>query len=78
MPILYAGVVSVGIAYTLQVVGQQGAKPSTAALILSLEAVFGALGGALMLGESMGLREYAGAALMLAGIIVSQLPERAR
>ena len=78
LPILYAGVVSVGIAYTLQVVGQQGAKPSTAALILSLEAVFGALGGALMLGESMGLREYAGAALMLAGIIVSQLPERAR
>lgn len=74
VPILYGGIVVVGVAYTLQVVAQQDAKPAPAAMILSLETVFGAVGGALVLGEVMSLRAYAGCALMLVGILVSQLP----
>jgi drug/metabolite transporter (DMT)-like permease len=72
VPLLYGGLVSVGIAYTLQVVGQRHALATHASLIMATESVFGALGGALLLGESMGLRGYLGAALMVAGIIVSQ------
>jgi len=73
IPIAYGGVVSVGVAYTLQVVGQRDALATHAALIMSAESVFGALGGALLLGENMGPRGYLGAALMLVGITVSQL-----
>ena len=74
LPILYSGVVSVGLAYTLQVVAQKDALPSHAALILSLETVFAALGGALILGENLGVRGYAGCALMFTGTLLSQLP----
>jgi len=63
----------VGIAYTLQVVGQKFATPAHAAIVLSLEAVFGVLGGYLLLGERMGLQEIAGCMLMLSGMLVSQL-----
>jgi len=73
-PILYAGVISVGVAYTLQVVGQADALPSHASMIMSLEAMFGAIGGALFLGEVMSGRGYIGAALMMTGILVAQLP----
>lgn len=73
IPLLYGGLISVGIAYTLQVIGQRDALASHAALIMSCEAVFGALGGALILGENMGLRGYAGAAFMVIGIVVAQL-----
>jgi drug/metabolite transporter (DMT)-like permease len=73
IPLLYGGVMSVGIAYTLQVVGQRDALPAHAALIMALEAVFGALGGAVILGENMGFRGYSGAALMVVGIVISQL-----
>ncbi|MGM0396810.1 MAG: DMT family transporter, partial [Bacillota bacterium] len=72
VPILYGGVMSVGIAYTLQVVAQRHAKPSHAAIALSMEAVFAALGGALLLNEVMSLRGYFGALLMLAGMLISQ------
>ena len=72
-PILYGGVVSVGIAYTLQIVGQRDAPPTHAAIILSLEGVFAAVGGFLILGEHLSLREVAGCALLLIGMIVSQL-----
>lgn len=72
-PLLYGGLVSVGIAYTLQVVGQRHALATHASLIMAAESVFGALGGALLLGEFMGLRGYLGAALMITGIVVSQL-----
>jgi drug/metabolite transporter (DMT)-like permease len=72
IPILYGGLVSVGVAYTLQVVAQRDAKPAHAAIILSTETVFGAIGGALLLGEAMSARGYAGCALILAGIVVSQ------
>lgn len=73
IPILYGGFFSVGIAYTLQVVGQKHAKPSHAALILSMESVFAAIGGLLILNERMEVRGYAGCALMLSGILLSQL-----
>jgi drug/metabolite transporter (DMT)-like permease len=72
-PILYGGLLSVGVAFTLQVVGQRDALATHASLIMAMESVFGALGGALILGESMGLRGYLGAALMITGVIVSQL-----
>lgn len=73
IPILYGGIFSVGVAYTLQVVAQKDAKPSHAAIILSMESVFGALGGALLLKESMNIRGYIGCALILSGIIISQM-----
>jgi drug/metabolite transporter (DMT)-like permease len=73
VPLLYGGLVSVGIAYTLQVVGQRHALATHASLIMATESVFGALGGALLLGENMGLRGYVGAALMITGIVVSQI-----
>lgn len=75
-PILYAGLLSTGVAYTLQVVAQQKAPPAHAAIILSLEAVFALLGGLLLLGESLGARELAGCAIMFAGMIVSQVGGR--
>ena len=73
IPILYGGLLSVGVAYTLQVVAQKNAKPSHAAIILSMESVFGAIGGALLLGEIMSNRGYIGCILILIGILVSQI-----
>ncbi|MCL1963734.1 MAG: DMT family transporter, partial [Firmicutes bacterium] len=71
-PLLYAGVLSSGVAYTLQIIGQKNTNPAEASLLLSLEAVFGALGGALMLGERFTGLEFAGAGLMFVGIVLSQ------
>lgn len=73
VPILYGGLGSVGIAYTLQVVAQKNAKPSHAAIILSMESVFAAIGGAILLSENLGGRGYLGCALMFAGMIVTQV-----
>ncbi|MDR0592108.1 MAG: DMT family transporter [Bifidobacteriaceae bacterium] len=73
IPILYGGLISVGLAYTLQVLAQRDAEPTPAALIMSLETVFGALGGAVILHENLGLRGYAGAALMMGGILLAQV-----
>jgi drug/metabolite transporter (DMT)-like permease len=75
-PLLYAGLVSVGLAYTLQVVAQKNAHPAHAAIILSLETVFAAVGGILILGESLDSRALLGCALMLIGMLVSQVPLR--
>jgi drug/metabolite transporter (DMT)-like permease len=72
-PILYGGVLSVGVAYTLQVVAQRDAHPAHASILMSLEAVFAAIGGWLMLGETLSPRGLVGCALMLTGMIVSQL-----
>jgi drug/metabolite transporter (DMT)-like permease len=72
IPILYGGILSVGVAYTLQVVAQRHAPPAHAAIILSLETVFAVLGGWLILSETIPFRGLVGCALMLAGIIVSQ------
>jgi len=73
VPILYGGIFSVGIAYTLQVVGQKYAQPSHVAIILSMETVFAAIGGWLILDEKLGLQELVGCAIMLAGMLLSQL-----
>jgi drug/metabolite transporter (DMT)-like permease len=72
--ILFAGVLSVGVAYTLQIVAQKSAPASHAAVIMSLEAAFAALGGWLFLNEGFTTRALIGCALMLAGMIISQLP----
>ncbi|NLF45119.1 MAG: DMT family transporter [Syntrophomonadaceae bacterium] len=73
IPILYGGIGSVGIAYTLQAVGQKHARPAHAAIILSLEAVFAALGGFLLLSEQLDSRELFGCLLMFSGMMVSQI-----
>tara|TARA_Y100000588_G_scaffold295972_1_gene316348 strand:+ start:270 stop:1070 length:801 start_codon:yes stop_codon:yes gene_type:complete len=72
--ILYAGLVSVGVAYTLQIVAQKHVDPSRAAIILSLEAVFAVLAGWLMLDELLNSRESWGCILMFAGMMLSQMP----
>jgi drug/metabolite transporter (DMT)-like permease len=72
-PIVYGGVLSVGVAYTLQVVAQRDAHPAHASILMSLEAVFAALGGWMLLGETMNLRGFIGCGMMLAGMVLSQL-----
>jgi len=73
IPILYGGLLSVGIAYTLQVVAQKNTHPAHAAILLSLEAVFAATGGWLILDETFTTRGVLGCALMLTGMLLSQL-----
>ncbi len=72
VPILYAGLLSVAVAYTLQVVAQRRARPAHAAIILSFESVFAALGGWLVLSEGLSTRGIIGCALMLAGVLLAQ------
>ena len=74
LPILYGGIISIGIAYTLQVLGQRGANPSHAAIILSLEAVFAAFWGWLLLQEIISGKILIGCLIMLIGMVVSQNP----
>jgi len=73
LPIAYAGILSTAGAYTLQVIGQRRVAPAPAGVIMSLETVFAAIGGWLILGESMTLRMLLGSVLMLAGMLLSQL-----
>lgn len=75
IPILYGGILSVGVAYTLQVVAQRDAPPAHAAIILSLEAVFAALAGWLLLGEILSFRGLIGCMLMFAGMLTALLPD---
>lgn len=77
-PILYAGVMSNGVAYTLQIIGQKGVHPTVASLILSLESAVAVLGGWLILGQVLSARELAGCALLFTAIIAAQvLPQKA-
>ncbi|WP_371372705.1 DMT family transporter [Sporomusa aerivorans] len=73
IPLLYGGVFSVGVAYTLQVIGQKYSPPAHAAIILSMETVFATLGGFLLLDERLGLQELTGCGLMLTGMLLTQL-----
>lgn len=75
-PILYAGILSCGVAYTLQIVGQKGMNPTVASLILSLESVISVLAGLVLLKQKMSDREILGCVLMFAAIILAQLPGR--
>ena len=74
LPVIYLGIGSSGIAYTLQIVGQKGVNPAVAAVILSLESVFGVVGAAIFLGTHLTAREYIGCAIVLAAVILSQIP----
>ena len=74
--IVYAGVGSAGIAYTLQVVGQQLVPPTRASVIMSLESFFSVVGGALLLGEVMTMRAYFGCALIFVGTVLAQIPAK--
>lgn len=76
LPILYCGVFSSGIAYTLQVLGQEHAEPSVASLILSLESVFSVLFGVLLISESLTLYEGIGCVVIFIAVIISQLPSK--
>lgn len=76
LPLGYAGVLSMGVAYTLQIVGQKGVAPSAAALLMSLESVFAALFGWLLLHETMTRAEELGCVLVFAAVVISQLPEK--
>lgn len=78
LPIAYAGVMSCGVAYTLQIVGQKGLNPVIASLIMSLESVIAAIAGWILLGQNLSAREISGCILMFAAIIITQLPERRR
>lgn len=73
IPILYGGLLSAGVAYTCQIIGQKSADPTYASIILSTESMFGAIGGAVILGETMTGRGYFGCVLIFAGVIISQL-----
>lgn len=74
LPLGFAGILSMGVAYSLQIVGQKNLEPTTASLIMSLESVFAALGGWLILHNTMTPRELLGCALVFGGVILSQLP----
>lgn len=76
VPILYAGVLSCGVAYTLQVVAQKDTNPTIAAMLLSLESVFAVIAGVIILHEHIAARELTGCLLMFAAIIIAQLPSR--
>jgi drug/metabolite transporter (DMT)-like permease len=71
--LLFLGVGSSGIAYTLQIIGQKHADPNVSSLILSLESVFAVIGAAMVLGERMSEREYFGCAIVLVAVIIAQL-----
>ena len=73
VPVLYCGVMSTGVGYLCQTLGQKGVRPAFAALIMSLESVFCVIAGALLLGERMDGRGYLGCALMLAAVLLAQL-----
>ncbi len=74
IPLLYTGVLSSGIAYTLQIIAQKGANPTVVSLLMSLESVFSVLAGALVMNERLSPRELFGCFLMLLAVVLAQLP----
>lgn len=76
MPILYAGILSCGVAYTLQIVGQKGMNPTVASLIMSLESCISVIAGWLILGQNLSGREIFGCVLMFGAIMLAQLPQK--
>lgn len=78
VPILYAGVMSGAMGYTLQILAQRDAEPTVASLLMSLESVFAVLAGWVLLGDALSARELLGCGLMMGGIVLAQLPSHAR
>lgn len=76
VPLLYAGVMSCGVAYTLQIIGQKYTEATVASLLLCMESVFGVIAAAIILGERLSVRELIGCVIMFAAIILSQFSER--
>lgn len=76
MPLAYAGVLSCGVGYTLQIVAQKNTDPTVASLILSLESVFSVLTGWVILGEKLSGRELFGCVLVFIAVILAQLPQK--
>jgi len=76
IPILYAGVMSCGVAYTLQIVGQKNMDPTVASLILSLESVFSALAGWMLLGQGLSRKELIGCSLVFVAVLLAQMPQK--
>jgi len=74
----YAGIMSCGVAYTLQIVGQKYTDPTSASILMSLESVFSALAGWVLLGQNMSLPQISGCVLMFAAIVLVQLPDKAQ
>lgn len=75
-PLLYAGILSSGIAFTLQMAGQKNVEPSTASLLMSLESVFAVLAGWIVLGDVLNIWETIGCVLIFAAIMISQIPDK--
>lgn len=75
-PLLYAGVLSCGVGYTLQIIGQKGLSPTVASLIMSLESVASVITGFIVLGQALTFREMIGCVLMFAAIILAQIPSK--
>jgi len=73
-PILYAGIMSCGVAYTLQIIGQKHVEPTIASLLMSLESVFSVLAGWVLLGQVLSIKELAGCALVFTAVILAQIP----
>ena len=73
IPLLFLGIGSSGIAYTLQIIGQKGVNPAAASILMSLESVFGVIGAAILLSEKMSGREYLGCAIVFTAVILSQI-----
>lgn len=76
VPILYAGVMSCGVAYTLQVIGQKNISPTVASMILSLESVISVLAGWIILGEALSAKEIVGCVIVFMAVVLVQLPEK--
>lgn len=76
IPLLYAGVLSCGVAYTLQIIGQEDVNPAVASLLMSLESVFSVLAGLILLHQKLSIREIFGCIFIFVAVILAQLPER--
>jgi drug/metabolite transporter (DMT)-like permease len=74
LPLLYAGVMSSGVAYTLQIIGQKDTDPTVASLLMSLESVFAGLGGWLLLHERLSAPELLGCGLVFGAVVLAQAP----
>jgi drug/metabolite transporter (DMT)-like permease len=76
VPILYTAIIEVAVAYTLQIIGQKYTPPVIATVIMSLQAVFSGISGAIILGEKMSSREIIGCVCILAAVVIAQVPDR--